>query len=278
MKIQIKECGDYLNLNSNGEIIPLASSDKINEKWQPFIADYIDFFKKHLGESLVSVHVRGSVAKGSDEEGVADFDGMVFTNKEIKLNGADLDELESNLLKKYPFCNGIEIAIIAVDDIDFDNITKAGNIWPKFLKTQSACLYGEDLTKRIKPFLLNDMYHYSKYIKCSLEDKWVNYIEEDKDDAEELKSTCDWGCRLLLRSGFELVMGREGKWTNDLYRCFESLSKYYPEKKDLFSRTLYLVLNPVADAEEILKVKESWTPWLYDELKVQCDIDGDLKY
>ena len=44
MKIDIKECGDYLNLNSSGEVIPLASADKVNEKWNPFIEEYIEFF------------------------------------------------------------------------------------------------------------------------------------------------------------------------------------------------------------------------------------------
>jgi hypothetical protein len=43
-----------------------------------------------------------------------------------------------------------------------------------------------------------------------------------------------------LRIGFELTMTREKKYTRDLYLCYETFSKYYPE----YERKMYKVLNP----------------------------------
>ena len=56
--------------------------------------------------------------------------------------------------------------------------------------------------------------------------------------------------KVLLRSGFEVVMEREGKYTNDLYCCYQAFAKYYPARQNTMRRVLFLYLNPpIYDAE-----------------------------
>ena len=277
MKIEIKECGEYLELDKEGMIIPVASHDKIKERWLPLIHDFVEFSKAQHKDNLSSIFLRGSVAKGSDESGIADFDCLVIAKVKKPIDSGAWNKNSDELCEKYPFCAKVDTNQVSLEDIDFVDIKKAGNFWPKFIKTQAVCLYGEDFSEQIQKFSLREMIHYSEFVQLFFEEKFKEFIEEDKDDPEELKGTCSWGCRILLRSGYELVMDKEQRWTNDLYRCYEGLSKYYPEKKDLFYQTLNWALNCDATPEELTELSSSWIPWLSSEIKKQLEIDGSLR-
>ena len=71
----------------------------------------------------------------------------------------------------------------------------------------------------------------------------------------------------ILRTGFELVMGREQKYTRDLYPCYESFIKYYPQKKDDMYKTLELAINPIDDSKIIGYILKDWLFFMSKEIE-----------
>ena len=84
--------------------------------------------------------------------------------------------------------------------------------------------------------------------------------------------------RLLLRSGYELVMHREGRWTNDLYLCYESMARHHPDTAELARETLELALNPVSDGDRTTALVQRYTPWIYSEILRRLNVESNARY
>jgi hypothetical protein len=116
------------------------------------------------------------------------------------------------------------------------------------------------------------MITYSRQLRTELEENLPKYLEEDGDDPAELRWTCLWVTRKILRTGYELVMFDENRWTNDLYLCWESFAKGYPDRAVLMRETLELALNPVGDTTIISGHIEQWRPWIHEEIAAKLGV------
>ncbi len=76
--IEIQKHGAVLHTDPDGYLIPDVSLDNIVPPWD----EAVDFIKNayigHLGESLHSVYIRGSVARGLAVEGISDLDSFAL--------------------------------------------------------------------------------------------------------------------------------------------------------------------------------------------------------
>jgi hypothetical protein len=144
-KIQIKPTGSYFEVDENGYLKNPASLDKVQEKWRPVLEDVVEVYKKHFGDKLINVYVRGSVPKGQAVEDISDLDSFAYVDLED-------DEIESGwqsearkwLKEKYPFVEDFEIYAESLPEN------------PGFIISQSLCLYGKEIeVKKRKPG--NDM-------------------------------------------------------------------------------------------------------------------------
>lgn len=265
--IELKRHGSYLGLDDNGFVISKSSNDLIQEKWRPIIKDTIDFYLSKFGDNLHSVYVRGSVSKGEAIEHISDLDSFCI----IKEDAGEVDtpfseDFQKVMNEKYPFCTHVEISYIAKDKVNEPFPPRERSVWAELIKTQSACVYGEDLALEIEPFELKDMLGHSYFIKKELADLPGYYIE-DREAGEDLSELCVWITRRVVRSGYDLVMEKEGKFTRDLYLCWESFSKYYPDKADDMKAVLNLALNPSDNEEVVMQALDKICPWLVNEIE-----------
>jgi hypothetical protein len=148
----------------------------------------------------------------------------------------------------------------------------------RIIKTQAICLHGEEFSDRIPPYTLRDMIHYSRYLRFNLEEKLPTFLREADGDPMEIRFTCTWTGRLLLRSLYETVMLEEGRWTNDLWPCYEKFSSQHPSREPQAMELLQLSLNPVADEERLKSAVNAFTPWIYDEIREKLEIESDATY
>ena len=93
-----------------------------------------------------------------------------------------------------------------------------------------------------------------------------------------IRGTCTWTGRLLLRSLYETVMIEEGRWTNDLWPCFEKFSSRHPDREQEAMELLQLSLNPVPDEGRLKAAVTAFTPWIYDEIREKLEIESDATY
>jgi hypothetical protein len=73
---------------------------------------------------------------------------------------------------------------------------------------------------------------------------------------------CAWITKRILRSGFELVMEREGVYTRDLYLCYESFSRHYGRREREMYEVLELAVNPTDDGARLRALLERCLEWL----------------
>lgn len=71
----------------------------------------------------------------------------------------------------------------------------------------------------------------------------------------------------LIRVGMELVIERSGKYTRDLYPCYEAFSEYYPDREADMREALYYALNPTSDMQVLKRIADTLGQFLLEETK-----------
>ncbi len=253
-KIEIKPTGSYFEFDEDGFLKNPASLDKVQEKWRPVLDDVVAVYKKHFGDKLINVYVRGSVPKGQAVDGISDLDSFAYVDlKDDEIQSGWQAEDRKELKEKYPFVEDFEIYAESLPEN------------PGFIISQSLCLYGKEIeVNKRKPG--NDMIlHIANDQRYESADKW--FKEVDPSLEEKIKNKCVWLMKNILRSGFEITMERSKRYTRDLYLCYKDFSEYYPEKEGIMREVLDLALNPISDKEKILEIKNKITPFLLEEAK-----------
>jgi uncharacterized protein len=251
-EIPIREIGRFFDTDAEGYLVNPASKEKIQEEWLPVVLDIVEGYKAQYGDALHSVYVRGSVAKGDAVAGVSDIDTFAYVQlSRDKIETKWKTLFEQELMKKYPFVQGVELGVDPLETASEDRI----------LLLQSACVFGNDLGSempkvKVGKDTLGHVYTFSGNLKWF--DEWASKPQEK----EEIKKSCIWLMKRFLRTGLELTMERAGRYTRDLYPSYKLFSEYYPEKEKEMREALYLVLNPTDDIEVINKIRQDLGGWL----------------
>lgn len=269
--INPRPCGSFLEVDECGHVVPRASADLVQDQWRPLVEAITELYRKSFGANLHSVWLRGSVAKGQAQPGCSDLDTFAYVHRPASWPES-MTEGEAQLSRQFPFCQSLEMWAKPVSELKGDRVTV------RIIKTQSICLYGEDIRDQLPAFTLPDMIHYSSYLRFHLEEKLPRFLEADAGDPKEVEATCGWVMRPMLRSLYELVMLDEGRWTNDLWPCYEVFSQHYPEREEDAMELLVLALNPVGDEARMREALSVFTPWIYDEIHRRLGVQSDARY
>jgi uncharacterized protein len=264
-----------LPINKNGFVINQGNINKIQPEYKIVLDEIIKKVINQFGENVISMYVRGSVSVGRAIKNISDIDFIVITKD--KLSEADvqwqinqIDYIE----KQYPYLSIMDLTIITKDDLLSSNEYKNLSI---YLKTQSACLYGEDIVSRlpeVKPSRELALKMYSgldKEIKrlrsiFSGEIKEPTYLNK----VRPFEFWCIWLSRVLLRSGLGLVMIKTPVYTQDLKDCYRLFSQEYTEHAKEMEQALAWAVNPTNDTEKIIKYIDSFIPKIlkiWEEIK-----------
>jgi hypothetical protein len=255
-KVEILPTGSYFDVDAEGYIINPASAEKIQPEWQPVLDAAIATYQKRYGEKLRHVVLRGSVAKGQAIEGVSDVDTFAYVDlpkEEISNEWANVAEAE--LVARFPFASQIEIGAYPMSDIAKDAVmlNQAVVIWgdpiavPKLKIGRDLALHAPRIHKRLA---------------------FMRKFLSESQPESEIKSSCTWLAKGILRAGLELSMERAGRYSRDLYRCYETFIQVYPQKGAEMREALHLALNPTADIEIVRGLVEGIGAWIEGEAKV----------
>lgn len=259
-KIEIRPFGNYLPQDKNGFIINDLSIEKIDKKWLPVLAIVVKSYRQKLGESLLSVYLRGSVARNFAIDNISDLDTFAlvkpaFGNQKIRWQKVSFEaETFYVINEKYPFFCDLEMNIATFEE------TFLKSKLAMIVKTQSLLLFGQDLARQIKNYKADEEMILN-----------LNWLAGDLaaflvigGKGFELKD-CQKIMKVILRSGFELVLGRVGKFSPDLYICYRDFSKFYPEKEAEMRQALDWFLNPVLDKKTLNYFVNNFGNWLLAE-------------
>ncbi len=260
MKREIKNIGSVQPLDKEGYIVNICSLDKVQEQYSPVVEEMLELYQEHFAVHLHSVYLRGSVAKGTAIPPISDIDTIAVSHTKLSKEALQpkrkmMDYLES----KYNFLEGAEVHFQSLADIHQDRRLQF------LLKTQCVCIFGEDLNPSLPKFKPGkDGRPHSDFFEQDLA-KLKNWLTVEK-DPKDIRESCNWIMRRMVRIGFELVMEKEQCFTRDLYPCYERFSKHYPEKQEEMYELLKLAVYPVGDAKVIMEKVDSMADFLLKEI------------
>ncbi|MEM9822254.1 MAG: hypothetical protein AAF985_14320 [Bacteroidota bacterium] len=259
--ISIQETGRFFELDAAGYIVNDTSRDRILPEFLPLLAAIVQTYQKELGAQLHSIYLRGTLARGLFSA-ISDIDTFALvhqpglrwkkTNWPVEYRSSwpvigrfsgeiemMLSSFQSNLRSNYP---GLAVQI----------------------KTQSLCLFGDDVAAQIAPYRIErDLMLNSPWLAADLADYQAN---PSLASGRQLMKT-------ILRSGFELVMQRMQAYTPDLYLCYRSFTKFYPRQEKLMKQALHNYLNPTDIDQSISQITAELLPFLEREIRHHL---GDL--
>lgn len=256
---KIRKIGSVLKTDKDGFIINESSLDKIKSPWREAVEEIKKAYLDNLKDAVHSIYIRGSVARGVAIEGISDIDTLAIITKEIDRSW--VRGVRTKLNKKFVFSTGIEFGFVNYNQL-FEELFES-----RFLiKTQSVCIFGEDVSTKIEKFKadLNTSSQFNRKLKEVLNNA-KNGISNNP-DKEDIREWCRWVAKRILRAGFVLVMDKEQVFTRDLYPCYEIFAKYYPQQASKMYTALELAINPIDDVKTIVSFIDDFGFWLEAEV------------
>jgi predicted nucleotidyltransferase len=233
--IPIRPIGYFFPQNEKGEILNPCHSKFISTQHQSFFDALVLLAKEQLGVEYHSCWLRGSLPRGLFQEGISDIDLFILVKTKNYFKSRSV-HYHSNLQQQYPEIKNVDI-------VEYGYTPYLSIEYPQLamvIKTQSLCIDGMAIDQEWPNYKIGKaMMLQSRWLETDLT-KFLALIHYS---SSELKAIC----KIILRTGFELVMEREMKYTNDLYICFASFSKYYPSLSKEMRKALNWYLNPVSN-------------------------------
>lgn len=262
---EILKIGGLLQTDVNNYIVSESNADKITSPWKEAVEEIKNAYLVHFNKAVHSIYIRGTVSRGKAIAGISDIDSFAVISKHLhKIDRTWIPETRKTLERKYTFSTGIEFNLFPVnnilDDDAFFNIRFV-------IKTQSACIYGDDLAQKIPPFRadLQTASHFHRNLGNAIE-KTKKQVT-DSSNQEKIMEWCRWIMKKIIRAGFVLVMDKEQAFTRDLYPSYECFSKYFPEHEHKMKTALYLAINPTHNPTEIIHFLDDFGVWIQEQLE-----------
>lgn len=254
----IKPIGTYFEMTNEGYILNPTSMELIPSKWRPLIDLVKTTILKEFQTDLHSIYLRGSVARGSVTDRYSDLDLFVLLKQSnIRWKVADwLEGYHENWKNEFPFVKAIEVMCSSFSE----NIYASNPALAMIIKTQSILLYGPAISESIPAFKPSK--------EMMLNYRWLEkdlqaFFAKANPQADEVQEIT----KVIIRSGFEVVMERVGKYTTDLYLCYQAFSEYYPNWSSKMNIMLYYYLNPEEDLGVLTPNLKALGDWLVLEIK-----------
>lgn len=199
----IRRIGVYLQADEHGFLPGPTAGQQIKEPWVGAVEKLTRHYRREWGPDLLSVYVRGSVARGLAIPGVSDIDSFgVLAAEAGGANPQKLrewsDAVNAEMRQAFPHVAGVE-----VDLVPFEVILDRQNYYSFVMKTEGVCVHGENLAGLVQPFRLSEANFQTRFFR----EHPIVFIEEYPDEfAAERPDFVAWIAKRFLRLGMELVM------------------------------------------------------------------------
>lgn len=272
--MEIKKIGRYLEVDASGFLEKVASFDLLQDDWRVPVELVTEEYLGYWGEILHSIYLRGSVAKGDAISTVSDIDTFAVLMPDVeppndKVQMAWYRRSSAEIKRRCPQVAGVELVLTP-----FDSAVDRESVDSFIIEVEAICVHGYDLAVEIEPFRPNaESAFQTRYFR---EHFGIFRREYPSESEEEQRELLVWLMRRFLRLGMELVMEREQRFTRDLYLCYESFARYYPDKAREMRRAMELAVDPVA-SEESRGFTDGFGEWLEAEAE-RCLTEWGQKF
>ncbi|WP_137938619.1 nucleotidyltransferase domain-containing protein [Chitinivorax sp. B] len=259
MPADIKAVGSFLPLTPDGALINDTSLSHI----EPSLAkETVRLYEQWFGDTLRSVYVRGSVARGNAIPGCSDFDTFAV--------------LDRDALPQCPAPTDTELKHLSMlapglTQFEFHACTEANvldsyySTWPFLIKTQSVCLHGIDYAQQLEnyypgPEVMGEALYVPERLRL-----YGERLQNEQQVAQKV-NTCEWIMKALVRAAFDLTMDRCRQYTRDLWLCHRTFAEYYSAQANDCHQALCWAIEPDADSIAQSELVNRLGAWITNEM------------
>ena len=215
---------------------------------------------------LHGAYLYGSIPRGTAVPGISDLDLCLVLRREPA--AADRDaaaRLERSLDIRFPQINGAGIVLVSVATV-LSELERHDLGW--FVACLCTPLTGEDLAARLPRYRPTSLL--ARETNGDLGDRlprWHELLAEAETDTK-LRRLSRAVSRVLVRTGFTLVMPRWGGWTSDLDEMPAAFGQYYPGRLEQMRVAAAVARTRIADRVALTMLIDDLGPWLAAEYLV----------
>lgn len=265
MQQRIRPLGSYFPQDEQGYVCNPCDAAHLAGDWEPLLAEVVAVYQRRLPDRLHSVWVRGSLPRGLATAGISDVDTFALVAGRAFLpwrTPAWGPEEAARLQRRFPLAGEVELVLSSYhDELECRHPRLA-----MLIATQSLPLMGPDIRPALGRFRPGpDMLLHYRWLAADLE-AFAGQPSYRRQDCRQL-------AKQLLRVAGELVQERDGRFTPDLYWCYVSFTRYYPEQAPAFREVFHFFLNPVAgDPVTRSKLLQNGR-WLLSEVRLRLPVE-----
>lgn len=252
----IREVGRFLEIDERGWFVSAARIEDLQEEWRPALDTLTEACRREVGDALHSFYVRGSVACGVAVQGSSDLDTvLVVHDDEGERRPAWQHPVATAVLAQSPFVTDVEVVVVGRGALLRSVVDPRGagpvtDQWRFLLALWGRCLAGTDMLPELGRFRPGpEVAYVLRSLPTDLREFEARLakarVQPSSPAVEaELRRLCVWTCKKLLRSGAELAMLQDGRFTRDLAPCSQRFAKRLPEHADTARRLLEWAIQP----------------------------------
>ncbi|AKJ30949.1 hypothetical protein [Caldimonas brevitalea] len=268
-RLSPRPMGAFLPVDAEGYLVNDCRADHVPPALAALV---IEHYRQSFGAHLRSVYVRGSVARGTAVDGVSDLDTFAVVDDAAS---PSCPLLPPELLER------LHAAAPGLADFEFHACRRSAvtgsyySTWAFLVKTQSACLHGEDLGPALAPYRVGpELMAEALYLRQRLALYAQRLAAEQQAPPPQQIATCQWFMKALVRAAFDLTLDRARRYTRDLYPCYATFAELYPERGPDCWRALEWAISPTPDTEPQRQLAEDFGHWICDEADVVARRNG----
>jgi len=260
-----KPSGRFLAVDAEGFLVNEAKLENVLPLWKPAVERVVASYVEELGQNLTAVYLRGSVPRGRSLEGISGIDTFglrrSISGTPIRWQQAAWSrELQTAITAEFPFVASVETFLSGYRPRHLDPQVAM------LIATQSVCVYGEDVAPKIRRYKPgHEMVLHARHLAAELSRLQIEIQPDDR--GPQVAAWCQRMMKLMIRTGFELVMEWEGAYTDDLYLCQKTMCKYYPGKRVQMRHALAWCFAPTQEGGELLSFCDWLGEWLLGKVE-----------
>lgn len=261
---KVEAIGGFFPMDEQGNIINPADRRLVSDVWHPVLNAFLQIYQTHFGTALKSMWIRGSLARGQVKADWSDIDvfALIDSDDSCRWEAMTLSRDQENYARQL-LPEGFKSVQWEMMYSNFNEYKV--NEMPRIamlIKTQSLCWWGQDLESKLPLYqpgpdlLLNHRW---------LSADWTALQGKEDGTIHDYQGFL----KTLIRTAFELVMAKVGRYTPDLYWCVQSFAQYYPQRGATLKKILNLYDQPLNGKHRLTTLLEEITPWIISESKRQ---------
>lgn len=235
----------WYRFEADGSIRNTSSTDAIPVRLRPILFELVEKAVASV-QQTASIYLRGSVVRGTFVPGLSDIDMVMICGE--ALNQAEKDQLirtVGQVTRSQLIGCELELMVVPVEKILRDKRFERLRF---LLQIQGACLTGPDILCNLLKPVLSKSYYEVSYLETCIQSVIDALNTGNQHDSEVL---CPWIMKILIRSGYEIIMERENRYTRDLPCCVDLFGEYYPARVSQMQAALRLAVKPIRYGTDI---------------------------